>query len=217
MIKFITVYFSSLRTVFQVENFKPSGSPLYPPVSGDKNNNRGALHQNKRSFLLDKNNGNAGVDFDSDDYNGFCDNEKLDSDPEYRFFNHLSLRKNKSGETVSNSSEWNHNNSRDQLCYDWLTKSHERHETKKANMDDIDAAKQLSISAAASHEATDSDQSTVEWVESDLEMDINEDQKDGTKLKDGFPDVFALDVTCHSVTVTFLESPSKCGFFVTDE
>lgn len=201
----------------ELENFKPIGAPFYSSTSDDKNNNKSTPYHHKRQFLLDKSNGNGSVGFESGDINGSCDNEKLDSDPEYRFFNQLSLRKNNSGDKIPDSTELNNNTTRDQACFDWLASLHDGHDIpQRADVSEIDNA-EIGQCSTVGHDVIESDQSTVEWVESDLEMDIEDDDKKGTKTKDGFPDVFALDVTCNSVTVTFLESPSKYGFFVTDE
>lgn len=212
----------------EVENFKPSGSPLYPAFTDDKNNNytKNSSHQT-RHFLFDKSNGNRKIDEELDmktdvplehslqddkisESSESDTNNLMNNDPEYHFFNHLNLRKNKTcGSGVLNTDELSDKDSnRDQMCYDWLT---DTRETRKADDTEIKLER-------SSTDAVDSDQSTIEWVDSDYEMDIDQDvSKETSYNKNDFPKIVATAVTCNSVTVTFYESPTKHGFFESDE
>ncbi|XP_052070731.1 chromo domain-containing protein cec-1-like [Mytilus californianus] len=215
------------RRKSEVENFKPSGSPIYPAFTDDKNNNRTTKgsHQ-KRHFLFDKSNENEENDenikneLQEDISPEESDAEKMDNDPEYKFFNHLNLRKNKDCDSVLYNSDdcFDEKSKRDQMCFDWLSNPIRPHEDQKLDARETDIATELSQKVSSDADPNESDQETVEWVESDLEMDIdNEDQNKKEDDLKGFPDVVATDVTCNSVTVTFFESPSKMGFFESDE
>ncbi|XP_076072462.1 uncharacterized protein LOC143044371 [Mytilus galloprovincialis] len=211
----------------EVENFKPSGSPIYPAFTDDKNNNRTTKSSHhKRHFLFDKSNENGEHDenikneLEEDVSPVESDAEKMDHDPEYKFFNHLNLRKNKDCDSVLLNSDdcFDEKSKCDQKCFDWLATPIRPHEDQKLDARDTDIATELNQKMSSAANDNDSDQETVEWVESDLEMDIdNEDQSKKEDNLKGFPDVVATDVTCNSLTVTFFESPSKMGFFESDE
>lgn len=215
------------RRKSEVENFKPSGSPIYPAFTDDKNNNRTTKSSHhKRHFLFDKSNENGEHDesikneLQEDISPEESDTEKMDNDPEYKFFNHLNLRKNKDCDSVLYNSDdcYDEKSKRDQMCFDWLANPIRPHEDQKLDSRETDIATELSQKVSSDADPNESDQETVEWVESDLEMDIdNEDQNKKEDDLKGFPDVVATDVTCNSVTVTFFESPSKMGFFESDE
>ena len=217
----------------EAENFKPSGSPLYQSFTDDKNNNhmKSISHQ-KRHFLFDKSNSNSKNEVEHDEKTDVLhdnsllqdkipepiesDTIKLNNDPEYNFFNHLNLRKNTS---CDNEGINLHEESKgDQMCHNWLSNARGLHpETRQADNQETGTDIEFGKVSSADN-AIDSDQSTIEWVESDFEMDVDEDDlKIDTFNKDDFPSVVATAVTCNSVTVTFFESPTKMGFFECDE
>lgn len=109
--------------------------------------------------------------------------------------------------------------------FDWVSKSRAMHETsfheKEDNSIKHDVIKGSSSSGLSHSELTSGNESSaVSTMDSDDDTIVDFD----TKADDMCPEtsdnnpmkVFVTDVTCNSVTVTFIESPIRPGFFKMD-